>query len=146
MSAHEEEISAELQYLDCLTTFVKSFQVKCCSTYRCLKTFFSIFMAMLTWFYRGLNEKDKICSGEATAKQLLIRNGFAGGVHRLLLTESSLVLCFRVLPTTCIMRQHLQHNQVTQIVQLLQDGISVCAVVRRFGASPSTVSRTWWRY
>ncbi len=50
MSAHEEEISAELQYLDCLTTFVKSFQLKCCSTYRCLKTLFSILMAMLIGF------------------------------------------------------------------------------------------------
>ncbi len=104
ISAHEEEISAELQYLDCLATFVKSFQVKCCSTYRCLKTFFSIFMAMLTWFYHGLNEKDKICSGEATGRQLPIGNGFAGGVHRLLLTDLSLVLCFRVLPTTCIIK------------------------------------------
>ncbi len=90
ISAHEEEISAELQYLDCL---------------------------------------------------------IAGGVHRFLLTDLSLVLYFvRVLLTTCIMRQYLQHNQVTQIVQLLQDGTSVCAVVRRFGASPSTVSRTWRKY
>ncbi len=103
-------------------------------------------MAMLTWFYHGLNEKDKICSGEATARQLPIGYGFAGGVHRLLLTDLSLVLCFRVLLTTCIMRHDLQHNQVAQIVQLLQDGTSVCAVVRRFGVSPSTVSRTWRRY
>ncbi len=93
-------------------------------------------------FYHGPIKKDNICSGEATARQLPIGYDFAGGVHRLLLTELSLVLCFRVLPTTCIMRQYLQHNQVTQIVQLLQDGTSVCAVVRRFGVSPSTVSRT----
>ncbi len=98
---------------------------------------------MLTWFYRGPNEKDKICSGETTARQLPIGNGFAGDVHRLLLTDLSLFLYFvRVLLTSCIMRQYLQHNQVTQIVQLLQDG----TVVRRFGVSPSTVSRTWWRY
>ncbi len=56
MSAHEEEISAELQYIDCLTTFVKRFQVKCCSTYGCLKTFFSIFMAMLTYSLKNMEE------------------------------------------------------------------------------------------
>ncbi len=52
-----------------------------------LKDILFNFMAMLTWFYHGLNEKDKICSGETTARQLPIGNGFAGGVHRLLLTD-----------------------------------------------------------
>ncbi len=56
ISAHEEEISAELQYLDCLTTFVKSFQLKCCSTYICLKTLFSICMAMLTYSLKNMEE------------------------------------------------------------------------------------------
>ncbi len=50
MSAHEEEISAELQYLDCLATFEKSFQVKCCSTYRCLNKLCYIIIAMLIGF------------------------------------------------------------------------------------------------
>ncbi len=76
MSAHEEEISAELQYLDCLATFEKSFQVKCCSTYRCLNKLCYIIIAMLTWFYHCPNEKDKKCSGEATARQLPIGNVF----------------------------------------------------------------------
>ncbi|MCI4383141.1 hypothetical protein PGIGA_G00022880 [Pangasianodon gigas] len=44
------------------------------------------------------------------------------------------------------MRQYLQSNQVAQVVQLLQDGTSLRAAARRFGASPSTVSRAWRRY
>ncbi|XP_058617696.1 uncharacterized protein LOC131531148 isoform X3 [Onychostoma macrolepis] len=46
-------------------------------------------------------------------------------------TDLSLVLCFvRVLLTTCSIRQHLQHNQIAQAVQLLQDATSIHAVTR----------------
>ena len=63
------------------------------------------------------------------------------------LTDSSLVLCSAsVLVTTGSMRRYLQPNQVAQVVQLLQDGTSICAVARRFAVSPSTVSRAWRRY
>lgn len=37
-------------------------------------------------------------------------------------------------------RQHLQYIQVTQVVQLLQDGTSIGAVTRRFAVSSGTVS------
>ena len=36
-------------------------------------------------------------------------------------------------------------NQAAQVVQLLQDDTSTCAVTRRFVVSPSTVSRAWRR-
>ena len=56
------------------------------------------------------------------------------------LTDSSLVLCSAtVLVTTGSMRRYLQPNQVSQVVQFLQD------VARRFAVSPSTVSRAWRR-
>ena len=63
------------------------------------------------------------------------------------LTDSSLVLCSAsVLVTTGSMRRYLQPNQVSQVVQFLQDGASIHAVTRRFAVSPSTVSRAWRRY
>ena len=60
----------------------------------------------------------------------------------LFLTDFSLVLHFasaRV--TTGSMRQRLQPTQGAQVAQLLQDGTSIRAMVRRFAVSPSTVSR-----
>ncbi len=60
-------VSRTVQYLDCLATFVKSFQVKCCSTY--LNILFSILVVTLTWFYHGPNESGNRCSGETTARQ-----------------------------------------------------------------------------
>ena len=44
-----------------------------------------------------------------------------------------------------IMR-YLQPCEVAQAVKLLQDGSSVCLVTRRFGVSPSVISRAWWRF
>ena len=44
------------------------------------------------------------------------------------------------------MRRYLQPNQVAQVVQLLQEGTSICGVTKRFAVSPSTVSRAWRRY
>ena len=62
------------------------------------------------------------------------------------LTDFSLVLRFAgALLTTGSMRQYLQPIQVAQVVQLLQDGTSICAIAR-FAVSPSTVSRAWRRY
>ena len=59
----------------------------------------------------------------------------------------SLLLCSaRVLVTTGSMRQNLQPNQVAQVVQLLQDGTSICSVTWRFAVSPSPISRAWRRY
>ena len=43
-------------------------------------------------------------------------------------------------------RRYLQPTEVAQVVQLIQDGISMCTVARRFDVSPSTVSRAWRRY
>lgn len=37
-------------------------------------------------------------------------------------------------------------NQVAQVIRLLQDGTIICAVARRFGVSPHTVSKTQRRY
>ena len=57
------------------------------------------------------------------------------------LTDSSLVLCYSsVLVTTGVMSWYLQPNQVAQVVQLLQDGTSICAVAQRFAVSPSLKS------
>ena len=44
------------------------------------------------------------------------------------------------------MRRSLQPTQVAQVVQLIQDGISMRAVARRFAVSVSVVSRAWRRY
>ncbi|KAI3352630.1 hypothetical protein L3Q82_019209, partial [Scortum barcoo] len=44
------------------------------------------------------------------------------------------------------MRRSLQHTQVAQVVQLIQDGTSMRAVARRFAVSVSIVSRAWRRY
>lgn len=44
------------------------------------------------------------------------------------------------------MRRSLQHTQVAQVVQLIQDGTSMRAVARRFAVSVSVVSRAWRRY
>ena len=44
------------------------------------------------------------------------------------------------------MRRYLQPNQVAQVVQLLQDGTTICAFTWRFAVSPSTVSRACRRY
>ena len=52
----------------------------------------------------------------------------------------------RVIITTGSMRRFLNPTEVTQIVQLLQDGTSTRAVARRFDVSPSTISRTWRRF
>ena len=53
-------------------------------------------------------------------------------------TDSSIVLCSAcVLVTTGSMRRYLQSNQVAQVVQLLQDGTSILAVIRRLEVSPS---------
>ncbi len=52
----------------------------------------------------------------------------------------------RVNVTTGSMRQYLDPTEVTQAVQLLQDGPSICAIVRRLAVSPSTVSRAWRRF
>ena len=41
------------------------------------------------------------------------------------------------------MRRNLQPIQVAQVVQLLWDDTSICAVAKRFAVSPSTVSRAW---
>ena len=41
---------------------------------------------------------------------------------------------------------YLQPCKVAQVVQLLQDGSSVRLVARRFGVSPSAVSRAWRRF
>ena len=43
-------------------------------------------------------------------------------------------------------RCHLDACQVAQAVQLVQDGTPVRVVARRFGVSPSTVSRLWTRF
>ena len=43
-------------------------------------------------------------------------------------------------------RRHLDACQVAQAVQLVQDGTPVREVARRFGVSPSTVSRLWTRF
>uniref|UniRef100_A0A8C4RYD8 Tc1-like transposase DDE domain-containing protein n=1 Tax=Erpetoichthys calabaricus TaxID=27687 RepID=A0A8C4RYD8_ERPCA len=42
------------------------------------------------------------------------------------------------------MRRYLE--QVSQVVQLLQDGTLIHAIDRRFAVSPSTVSRAWRRF
>ena len=47
--------------------------------------------------------------------------------------------------TLSVMR-YLQPCEVAQVVQLLQDGSSVRLVARRFGVSPSAVSRAWRRF
>ena len=52
----------------------------------------------------------------------------------------------RVIITTGSMRRFLNPTEVTQIVQLLQDGTSTRAVARRFDVSPNTISRTWRRF
>uniref|UniRef100_A0A8C7W4M5 Tc1-like transposase DDE domain-containing protein n=1 Tax=Oncorhynchus mykiss TaxID=8022 RepID=A0A8C7W4M5_ONCMY len=44
------------------------------------------------------------------------------------------------------MRRSLQHTQVAQVVQLIQDGTSMRVVARRFAVSVSVVSRAWRRY
>ena len=75
-------------------------------------------------------------------------NGFAGCVLSLsFLTGSSLVLCSAsVLVTTGSMRWYLLPNQVTQVVQLLQEGTSIRAATRSFAVCLTTVSRAWRRY
>ena len=42
--------------------------------------------------------------------------------------------------------RYLQPCEVAQAVQLLQDGSSVRLVARRFGVSPSVISRAWRRF
>ncbi len=44
------------------------------------------------------------------------------------------------------MRRYLDPTEVTQAVQLLRDGPSICAVARSLAVSPSTVSRAWRRF
>ena len=43
-------------------------------------------------------------------------------------------------------RRYLQPTEVAQVVQLIQEGISMHTVARRFDVSPSTVFRAWRRY
>ena len=76
---------------------------------------------------------------------LAVNGGFAcGGQKQLLsphpsfLTDSSLVLS-----SACVL---VPSGTMRQVVQLLQDGTSVCAVARSFAVSPSTVSRAGRRY
>ncbi len=52
----------------------------------------------------------------------------------------------RVSVTTGSMRRYLDPTEVAQAVQRLQDGTLICAIVRRFAVSPSTVSRAWGRF
>lgn len=43
-------------------------------------------------------------------------------------------------------RRYLDLTEVTQVVQLLYDGTSICDIARRFAVSPITVSRVWKRF
>ena len=79
-------------------------------------------------------------------------NGFAygGNKHALFLsflTDSSLVLySASALVSNGSMRWYLQPSKVAQVVQILQDGTSICAVTRRYAVSPCTVSIACKRY
>ena len=46
---------------------------------------------------------------------------------------------------TGAVRRHLDPTDVARAVQLLEDGERVQVVARRFGVSPSVVSRLWTR-
>ncbi|KAI4886444.1 hypothetical protein NFI96_021224 [Prochilodus magdalenae] len=48
--------------------------------------------------------------------------------------------------TTSTMMLYLDSTEVAQVVQLLKDGTSICAIATRFAVSPSTVLRVWWRF
>ncbi|KAI4897656.1 hypothetical protein NFI96_006201 [Prochilodus magdalenae] len=48
--------------------------------------------------------------------------------------------------TSSTMVRYLVPTEVAQVVQLLKDGTSICAIATRFAVSPSTVLRVWWRF
>ncbi|KAI4891335.1 hypothetical protein NFI96_008906, partial [Prochilodus magdalenae] len=48
--------------------------------------------------------------------------------------------------TTSTMVRYLDPTEIAQVVQLLKDGTSICAIATRFAVSPSTVLRVRWRF
>ncbi|KAI4899598.1 hypothetical protein NFI96_016503, partial [Prochilodus magdalenae] len=48
--------------------------------------------------------------------------------------------------TTSTMVRYLEPTEVAQVVQLLKDGTSICAIATRFAVSPSTVLEVRWRF
>ena len=65
----------------------------------------------------------------------------------MILSSQQLTKADHLSPSGCVSGNNgIAGNFYSRVVQLLQDGTSICAIPRRFAVSPSTVSRAWRRY
>lgn len=98
------------------------------------------------WTQEHFTTYDTVCN-KIKACLFVKQVWFYSGGHFSLLTFSdcfSLVLNLTVVSLiTGSMWQYLDTTEAAQIVQLIKDSTSICAIARRFTVSASTNSRAW---